>query len=226
MLSGTKPVNMLCETSNTSNFPRSLKDLGNAPVNVFEETSRTVSFPSFPISDGKQPERLLFKNIISFNVLAIFPMLHGMQPVRLLLATTTTEAGDEPRVSGMVDVNLLLFKNKASSSFRKSPSGNLPSKLLYRRSRYLSEGNDKTTVGNEPTNRLLLTSSSYRRANLEKLLGIMPQKRLELIWNNEISVNRPNSTGRKPAMSSWLRSIPATTVCLGTSRASAQKTPL
>jgi hypothetical protein len=158
-----------------------LKHLGNTPLNEFEPTSRTVAFPSFPISDGKQPERLLFKKTNSFNVLPILPMLLGMQPVSLLLAITTTEAGDDPRVSGIVDVNLLLFKNNASRSFSKTSGGNPPSKSLYLISRYLSEGNDITTSGNGPTRQLLLTSSSWRRVSLEKLLGIIPLNLLELM---------------------------------------------
>ncbi|CBI19589.3 unnamed protein product, partial [Vitis vinifera] len=85
---------------------------------------------------------------------------------------------------------------------------------------------EETTAGKGPTNRLLLTSSSWRIVSLEKLLGMIPQNRLELMWKRARSVIKPNSTGRYPAMSAWLRSTPATTLNFGLSSAGAQKTPL
>ena len=196
MLSPTNPVSMLRETSNSSTMESPLKVFGNIPVNSLLAMSKTVMFPSNPISAGKHPMRSLFKNTISFNVLAILPILLGMQPLRWLLATTTTEAGEFPKVSGIVDVNRLLFKNKASKSLLKSSGGNLPSKLLYLRSRYFKLGIVRTTIGNGPTSRLLLTSSSWRSVSLVKLFGIIPQNLFELMWNKAMSVNKPNSTGR------------------------------
>jgi hypothetical protein len=160
MFPGTNPVRVLCAISSSSTLESPLKDFGKIPVNVLEAMSKTVTFPSKPISAGKHPVRSLFRKTISFNVPAIFPMLLGMQPLRLLLATTTTEAGEFPRVSGMVDVNRLLFKNRASKSLLKSSGGSSPSKSLNLRSRYFRFGIPMTTVGNRPTNRLLLTSSS------------------------------------------------------------------
>ncbi|PQQ01638.1 hypothetical protein Pyn_33238 [Prunus yedoensis var. nudiflora] len=123
--------------------------------------------------------------------------------------------GELPRVSGMVDVNLLLFKNRASNSLLKSSGGNFPSKSLNLRSRYLRFGICRTTSGNDPTKRLLLTSSSWRRVSLAKLLGMIPQNLFVLMWNTAMSLNMPNSTGRYPAMSAWLMSMPATTSNVG-----------
>jgi hypothetical protein len=226
MVSGTNPVSILWEKSKCSTFLRPSKRLGKMPVNEFELTSNTAAFPSMPISVGKHPPSLLFVKTISFKVFPILPMVCGMQPVNLLLAKTATETGEFPRVSGIVDVNRLSFKNKASRSLLKSSGGNSPSKSLYLRSRYLSAGIDRTTGGNGPTNRLLLTSSSWRSLSLEKLFGMIPQKRFELMWKRARSVIRPNSTGRYPAMSARLISTPATTLIVGSSKAGAQKTPL
>lgn len=53
----------------------------------------------------------------------MFPILLGIHPVNLLLANVTTEAVESPRDSGIVEVNLLLFKKIASSSFLKSSGG-------------------------------------------------------------------------------------------------------
>ena len=134
--------------------------MGKIPLKELELISKTVRFPRLPISAGKHPASLLLETIISFRVFLIFPMLRGMHPWKWLLAMTKTETGEFPRVSGMMDVNRLLFKNKASSSMLKSSAGNLPSKSLYLRSRYLRFGIERTTWGKEPTNLLLLTSSS------------------------------------------------------------------
>ena len=161
-----------------------------------EPAANTVALPSIPISVGKQPPKSLLEKTISFNVLAILPMLFGMHPVSLLFAKTTTEAVDWPRVSGMEPVNRLSFTNKASSSFSKTSSGRLPSKSLNLMSRYLRAGNDRTTVGKGPTNRLLLMSNSCIRSSLEKLLGMIPQNRFELIWKSARSVISPSSAGR------------------------------
>lgn len=97
--------------------------------------------------------------MISFK-LDMLPMLHGMQPEKLLLANVTTETIDFPTVSGIVDANRLLFKNIASRSFTKSSGGSSPSKSLYLRSRYLRADHVSTTFGKGPTKRLLLISNS------------------------------------------------------------------
>ncbi|PON33203.1 hypothetical protein TorRG33x02_355360 [Trema orientale] len=156
----------------------------------------------------------------------IAPMDRGIQPLNMLLAKVTTETVEFPNVSGILDLNRLLFKKMASNFFSKSSGGNSPSKSLYRRSRYLTSGHSRTTLGNAPTNRLLLTSNSCINLSLLKLSGIMPQNRLEFRWKRATSVIRPSSTGRWPAMSAWLRSTPATTLSFGSSSAGAQKTPV
>lgn len=225
-LSGTYPVSLLFETSNSSTFFSPDRLFGKVPMNPLELAANTVTLLSKPISGGKQPPRLLPMNRISFKVFPMSPMERGMQPLNLLFAKLTTETLDLPNVLGMVDLNRLLFKNNASKSFSKSSGGNFPSKSLNLRSRYLSSGHVRTTLGNLPTKRLLLASNSNISVSLDKLSGIIPQNLLELMWNNARSVKSPNSTGRYPAMSAWLRSTPAITLNLGSSRAGAQKTPL
>jgi hypothetical protein len=122
-LSGTNPVSILCARSNLSTFFNPERLLGKIPDNEFDAASKTVTFSNNPMLGGKHPERSLFKKMISFSVLVIFPMLLGMHPSSLLLARTTTEAGEFPRVSGMLYLNLLLLKNNASSSFSKTSGG-------------------------------------------------------------------------------------------------------
>lgn len=172
-----------------------------------------------------QPPMSLFMKMIS-SKFDMFPMLLGMQPLKPLLANTTTDAEDFPIVSGIVEVKRLLFTNKASMGFSKSSGGNGPSNSLYLRSRYLKFGSRKTTFGNGPTNRLLLTSNSLISVRLLMVSGMTPQNLFELMWNKATSVKRPSSDGRLPAMSPWLRSTPATTVAVGSSKAGAQNTPL
>ena len=179
--SRTNPVSVLWETSRYSTFFIPEKLFCKTPVNELECAENTVALPSIPISFGKQPPKSLFEKTISFKVFPILPMLFGMHPVNLLLAKTTTEAVDSPRVSGICPVNRLLFTNRASSSFSNTSSGRLPSKSLNLMSKYLRAGNDRTTLGKAPTNRLLLTSNSCMRSSLEKLLGMIPQNRFELI---------------------------------------------
>lgn len=87
-------------------------------------------------------------------------MLLGMQPPSLLFAKTTTETGELPRLSGMLELNRLSFKNSASRSLSNSLEGRDPSKSLNRRSRYFNEGMLRTTMGKGPTNLLLLKSNS------------------------------------------------------------------
>lgn len=120
MFSGTYPVSWLCEMSNSSTCFSPAKLFGRNPTNPLELAENTVTLPRDPISCGKQPPRLLPKKIISFKVFAMLPMLCGMQPVNLLFAKVTTDAGDLPNVLGIVDLNRLLFKKTASSTFSKS----------------------------------------------------------------------------------------------------------
>jgi len=179
--SGTYPVSLLCEMSNSSTFCSPENVFGKNPMNPLELAENTVTLPRDPISGGKQPPRLLPRKIISFNVFAMLPMVCGMQPVNLLFAKLTTETVDLPTVSGMLDLKRLLFKKIASRSFSKSSGGNFPSKSLNLRSRYLRLGHVRTTVGKEPTKRLLLTSNSNISLSLDMVLGIIPQNLLELM---------------------------------------------
>lgn len=126
----------------------------------------------------------------------MFPIERGMQPVNSLLANVTTETVEFPSVSGMEDLNRLLFKKIASKPFAKSSGGNLPSNSLYRRSRYLTSGHWRTTLGNGPTKRLLLTSNSCINVSLLKLSGMMPQNLFELRWKRATSVKSASSAGR------------------------------
>ncbi|KAJ6857811.1 hypothetical protein NC651_039287 [Populus alba x Populus x berolinensis] len=145
---------------------------------------------------GKHPVRLSFMRMISFRVLPIFPMLSGTHPPRLLFARTRTEIGEFPRFSGMPNRKLLSFKKITSRGLPKSWEGTKPSNSLKRKSRYLREGKESTTLENLPTNRLLLRSSSWSSFILRKLLGTTPQNLLELIWRITKSVIRPSSVGR------------------------------
>lgn len=108
-------------------------------------------------------------------------MLLGMHPVNLLLANTITEAGEFPKLSGMFEVNRLLFTKMASKSLSKSSGGNFPSNSLNLRSRYLRLGILRTTSGKEPTKWLLLMSNSYKTVKFEKVLGTIPQNLFELM---------------------------------------------
>lgn len=169
---------------------------GRDPCSRLKLTSNTVTFLSIPIVGGKHPVRLSFNRIISFNVFPILPILAGMQPPRSLLANTSTETGEFPRFSGIPKRNLLSFKKMASRSLSKSFVGTPPSNSLNRRSRYLSRGRERTTSGNFPTKRLLLISSSNKSFKRRKVVGMTPQKRLELRWKTARSVSRPSSVGR------------------------------
>lgn len=224
MPSGTNPVRLLFAMLSSSTFSI-LNDFDRIPLNEFELMSNTVTFEIWKISGGTHPPSLLFEKINSFKFL-IFPMLLGMQPSKLLLAMTRTETLELPIVSGMLHLNLLLFRNSASKSLLKSSAGRHPSKSLNLMSRYLRPGIIRTTSGNPPTKRLLLISNSYRSVSLPKLWGTIPQNLFEFMWNTAMSLNRPNSTGRYPAMSAPLRSMPATTSSSGSSRALSQNTPV
>lgn len=155
-------------------------EFGNGPISWLKPTSKTVTFVNSPISSGKQDLNPLSKNIISFNVLDILPMLAGKHPWKLLFASTITETGELPKLSGRSKRNRLWFMKMASSGLSNSSLGTVPSNSLKRRSRYLREGNLSTTVGNLPAKRLLLKSSSNRSFRFSNLRGTVPQKRLEL----------------------------------------------
>lgn len=99
---GTMPVKLLCDNSNSSTIlnPPKLFDI-STPVREFRLASTTVELPNISISGGKHPTRSLLRRTSSFSVAPIFPMLLGMHPPSLLLASTTTEALDSPKFSGM-----------------------------------------------------------------------------------------------------------------------------
>jgi hypothetical protein len=151
---------MLFSISKVSTCCRYSRPSGRSPINSL--LLRSITFVPFKsvISSGKQPEKRLFEKRTSSNVFPILPMLVGMHPVNLLLAITITEAGELPKLSGMLEWNLLLLTKIASKSLWKSSGGNGPSKSLYLISRYLRVGKSNTTLGKGPTKRLLLTSNS------------------------------------------------------------------
>lgn len=160
MVSGISPDSLLWATFSCSNLFISPIVSGNGPTNSFELTSKTVTFFNSPISGDKQPFKPAFVIMSSLSVFAIFDKLDGRQPLRLLFANTITETGEFPIFPGRDDLNLLLLTNIASSFKSKRPVGMSPSNSLYRMSRNLSEGRQRTTEGNWPLNRLLLISSS------------------------------------------------------------------
>ena len=160
MIAGMSPESLLWATFSCSKLFISPILSGNGPTNSFELTSKTVTFFNNPISVGKQPFKPALAIISSFKVFAILDKLDGRQPLRLLLANTTTETGEFPIFSGRDDLNLLLLTNIASSFKSKRSFGISPSNSLYRMSRNLSKGRQRITVGNWPVNWLLLISSS------------------------------------------------------------------
>jgi len=151
---------MLFEISKVSTCCRYSKPSGRSPINLLLLTSIMIVPFNSVISSGKQPEKTLFEKRTSSIVLPILPMLVGMHPVNLLLAITITDAGELPKLSGMLEWNRLLLTKIASRSLWKSSGGKAPSKSLYLISRYLRVGKSKTNLGKDPTKRLLLTSSS------------------------------------------------------------------
>lgn len=221
------PANLLRETSNCSRLLiLPMGQEGRGPCNRLKLTSNTVSFLRRLISGGRHPVRLLLTRRSSFRVLPILPIVAGMQPPKSLLASTNTDTGEFPRLSGIPDRNLLLFRKMASRrGLPKIPAGILPSNSLNRRSKYLREGIDRITFGNLPTKRLLLRSSSRRSFICLKVSGRVPQNRFELRWKSTTSVSHPSSGGRYPAMSAWFRSMPVTTLCKGWKREGAQNMP-
>lgn len=169
MLRGIEPESMLWATSSCSTLTIAPMLLGRDPTNLLKLASNTVKFLSFPISGGRQAVRLLLSTMISFRVPAILPMLEGKHPLKLLLAKTTTETGEFPRLGGISKWNLLLLTNMASRSLSKSWEGSPPSNSLNLMSKYFNTGSDRTTLGNGPTNLLLLISSSNNSLSLLKL---------------------------------------------------------
>lgn len=157
--SGIAPDNRLCATFSCSRLVSPPISSGNGPGISLKLTSSTVRFFSRPISLGKHDRSPLFKKITSFS-LVMLPRLAGTQPRNLLLATTTTDTGEFPKLLGISKTNRLSLTKRASSSMSKSCAGTPPSNSLNLRSRYLRDGSFSTTLGNFPAKRLLLTSSS------------------------------------------------------------------
>lgn len=220
------PVKPLWATLSCSSFFIAPMPLGSGPWRRLKLTSKTVICFSNFTCGGRHPVRLSFSRMISFRVLPISPMLLGMHPPRLLFASTSTDTGDLPRFSGMPNLSLLSFRKMASRSLSKSLEGTPPSNSLNRRSKYLRDGNLRITSGNWPTKRLLLRSSSHSSFMWRNVEGTLPQKRLELRWKRARYLKRPSSRGKYPAMSAWLRSMPATTRREELDGEGAQKTPL
>jgi len=223
MLSGIFPESKLWATLSCSKLTAPPRASGKGPNNWLKLTSNTVKFFNNPISSGKHDLNALFIRIISFRRFML-PIPAGTQPWKRLLASTITDTGELPKFSGRSNTKRLSLMKMASRSLSKSSLGTVPSNSLNLRSRNLSCGRCSTTSGNFPANRLLLRSSSKRSLSLSNLCGTVPQKRLVLMWRSARSVSRPSSSGRYPAMSPWLRSIPATVRILGLSSAWAQKT--
>lgn len=115
----TNPVSLLLAMSISSKLFRPVKLLGKVPTKSLSLASNTVKFPSNPISGGKQPLSSLLRKMISFKF-GMLPMVRGMQPLNLLLANVTTETVEFPNESGILFLNLLLFKKIASSCLTKS----------------------------------------------------------------------------------------------------------
>lgn len=223
MLSGIFPDSKLCATLSCSKLTALPMASGNGPSNWLKLTSNTVRFFSNPTSSGRHDLKLLFIRIISFS-LVMLPIPAGTHPWKRLLASTITDTGEFPKLSGRSKTKRLWLMKIASRSLSKSSLGTVPSNSLNLRSRNLSCGRRSTTSGNLPAKRLLLRSNSKRSFNRSNLCGTVPQKRLLLMCNSARSVNKPSSSGKYPAMSPWLRSIPATVRILGLSGAGAQKT--
>lgn len=191
---------------------------GNGPNSSLKLTSNTVKFLSRPISGGRQDLNPLFIMMISLR-LDMLPRLEGRQPWNLLLASTMTDTGELPKLSGRSNLNRLWLMKMASNGLSKSSFGTVPSNSLNLRSRNLSCGSFKTTSGNLPAKRLLLISNSNKSFRVSNLCGTVPQNLLEFMWNNARSTSKPSSSGKYPAMSPWLRSMPATVRILGSSSA-------
>uniref|UniRef100_J3L1J5 Uncharacterized protein n=1 Tax=Oryza brachyantha TaxID=4533 RepID=J3L1J5_ORYBR len=225
MPSGTSPTRRLLPRSSCSIFSSLASSPGMAPMRPLWLTSSTVRLVSIPSSGGMQDLSPVFMRMISSSVRDMLAMEAGRQPPKSLLASTSTDAGELPTLSGIWKRRRLELRKMASSGRSKSSRGTGPSKSLNRRSRYRRLGIRSTTSGKAPTRRLLLTSSSWRRCSFSSDRGTTPQKRLELTWNTARSVSSPSSSGRCPARSAWLRSTEATTTRCGSSCDGEQKTP-
>lgn len=106
MLCGIAPESILLATLNCSRLTIPPIASGSGPNNPLPLKSSTVRFFSSPISGGKHDLSWLFISIISFNLLML-PRLAGTQPWNLLFASTITETGEFPKLSGNSKVNLL-----------------------------------------------------------------------------------------------------------------------
>ncbi|WVZ90583.1 LOW QUALITY PROTEIN: hypothetical protein U9M48_036870, partial [Paspalum notatum var. saurae] len=197
--SATAPASWLLDTSSCSSLVMLTSPSGSVPTSAFPLTSTTVELTRSASSGGMQPSRRLLRSTSWSSVPAMRPTLRGMHPTKALFASTTTVAVELPRFSGMTPTKRLLLTKMASRSLSKSCGGRAPSKPLYRRSRYLSNGMSSTTAGKPPTKRLLLTSSSWRSDRRLKLLGMMPQKRLELMWKKAMSAELGGEVARDVA---------------------------
>ncbi|RDX70943.1 hypothetical protein CR513_49759, partial [Mucuna pruriens] len=124
---------------------------GKGPSSWLKLTSNTVRFFKSPISEGKHDRNALFIKMISFK-LDMFPRLAGMQPWNLLLASTMTETGEFPKLSGRSKTKRLSLMKMASRSLSNNSLGTVPSNSLNLRSKNLSDGRRRTTSGNFPAN--------------------------------------------------------------------------
>ena len=212
------PDSKLCATFSCSILTKLPNVSGIGPNSSLKLTSNTVKFFNNPISEGTQDLNPLFIIMISLR-LDMLPMLEGTQPWNLLLARTMTDTGEFPKLSGRSKTNLLWLIKIASNGLSNSSFGTVPSNSLNLRSKNLSRGSFKTTCGNLPAKRLLLRSNSNKIIRSLKLCGTVPQNLLEFMWNNARSTSKPSSSGKYPAMSPWLRSMPATVRILGLSSA-------
>lgn len=122
--------------------------------------------------------------------------LAGKHPWNLLFATTITDTGEFPKLSGSSKWNRLLLIKIASRSLSNSSLGTVPSNSLNLRSKNFNFGSRSTTAGNFPAKRLLLRSSSNISLSLSNLWGTVPQNLLVLMWRRARSVKRPSSSGR------------------------------
>lgn len=117
---------------------------GNGPINWLKLKSNTVKFFNNPISAGTQDLKPLFMKIISFK-LVMLPRLAGTQPWNLLLASTMTETGEFPKLSGNSKENLLWLMNMASRGLSNNSGGTVPSNSLNLISRNINFGKLSTT---------------------------------------------------------------------------------
>lgn len=70
----------------------------------------------------------------------MLPRLAGTQPWSLLFATTITDTGELPKLSGRSKANLLWLMKMASKSLSNSSFGTVPSNSLNLRSKNFSVG--------------------------------------------------------------------------------------